>query len=91
MTPRPVRSAGSFSSRIRSFGIGALAGWDGDGGSFWRFPSASSRHVFVGVAGATTILFLYLIPISYGWEISAAGMLHRRWILERHIGVSPDS
>ena len=80
-----------YSVLFTTVGIGALAGWDGDDGSFWRFPSASSRRVFVGVAGATTILFLYLIPISYGWEISAAGMLHRRWILERHIGVSPDS
>jgi dolichyl-phosphate-mannose-protein mannosyltransferase len=80
-----------YSVLFAAVGIGALAGWDGDDTEFWRFPSMASRRMFGGLAAVATILFLYLIPISYGWSISPAGMLHRRWILERHYGVSNDS
>ncbi len=80
-----------YSVLFAAIGIGALAGWDGDDEEFWRFPSAASRRIFSGVAVAATMMFLYLIPISYGWPISSAGMLHRRWILERHVGLSRDS
>jgi dolichyl-phosphate-mannose-protein mannosyltransferase len=79
-----------YSVLFVAVGIGALAGWDGDDEEFWRFPSAMSLRLFGGVAGAATILFLYLIPFSYGWPLSAQGVLHRRWILERHIGVTQD-
>jgi dolichyl-phosphate-mannose-protein mannosyltransferase len=80
-----------YSTLFAAVGVGALAGWDGDDTTFWRFPSVMSRSVFGGVAAAATILFLYLIPISYGWSVSADAMLHRRWILERHLGVARDS
>ncbi len=80
-----------YSVLFTAVGLGALAGWDGDDRKFWRFPNAMSRSVFSGVAAAATILFLYLIPISYGWSLSADALLHRRWILERHVGVSGDS
>jgi dolichyl-phosphate-mannose--protein O-mannosyl transferase len=73
-----------YSVLFVSVGVGALAGWDGDGGAFWRFPNANSRWIFVGVACATCALFLYLIPLTYGSPLSAAGLAHRRWILERH-------
>ena len=75
-----------YSLLFATVGIGALAGWDGDDDAFWQFPSATSRRLFVAVAGAATLLFVYLMPISCGWTISAEGMLHRRWILERHTG-----
>jgi dolichyl-phosphate-mannose-protein mannosyltransferase len=80
-----------YSVLFAAVGIGALAGWDGDDEKFWRFPGANSRRIFSGVAVVATITFLYLIPISYGWSISSAGMVHRRWILERHVGLTRGS
>jgi dolichyl-phosphate-mannose-protein mannosyltransferase len=77
----------TYSLLFATVGIGALAGWDGDDDAFWRFPSANSRRLFLGVAGAAALLFVYLMPISCGWTITSEGMLHRRWILERHTGV----
>jgi dolichyl-phosphate-mannose-protein mannosyltransferase len=79
-----------YSVLFAAIGVGALAGWDGDDEKFWAFPSAMSRRLYGGVAAGATILFLYLIPLTYGWPLSESGLLHRRWILERHIGVSPD-
>lgn len=75
-----------YSLLFAAVGVGALAGWDGDDESFWRFPGSRSRQLYMGVAGAVALLFVYLMPISCGWTISSAGMLHRRWILERHTG-----
>jgi dolichyl-phosphate-mannose-protein mannosyltransferase len=75
----------TYSVLFAAVGIGALAGWDGDDEKFWHFPSVSARRIFSGVAVVATVTFLYLIPISYGWSISSAGLLHRRWILERHV------
>jgi dolichyl-phosphate-mannose-protein mannosyltransferase len=75
-----------YSVLFVSVGVGALAGWDGGSEAFWRFPGVASARLFAGVAGAAMMFFLYLMPISCGWRISAAGMTHRRWILERHIG-----
>ncbi len=80
-----------YSVLFAAVGIGALAGWDRDDGSLWRFPSVMSRRLFLGFAGIAAALFLYLIPMSYGWSLSKAGVLHRRWILERHFSVSGDS
>ena len=79
-----------YSVLFTALGLGALAGWDGGDEPFRRFPGAMSRRLFGGVAGAATMLFLYLMPLSYGWPLSEAALLHRRWILERHIGVSHD-
>jgi dolichyl-phosphate-mannose-protein mannosyltransferase len=74
-----------YSELFVTVGIGALAGWDGDDGTFWKFPNAMSRRAVIGVACAMTALFLHLIPLSYGWPLSAAALAHRRWILERHM------
>jgi dolichyl-phosphate-mannose-protein mannosyltransferase len=79
-----------YSLLFAMVGIGALAGWDGADESFWRFPGAMSRRLYLGVAGAVTLLFVYLMPISCGWTITSQGMVHRRWILERHTGASRD-
>jgi len=79
-----------YSVLFAVIGVGALAGWDGDDKTFWSFPNAMSRRLYGGVAAGATILFLYLIPLTYGWPLSEAGLLHRRWILERHIGISPE-
>lgn len=75
-----------YSVLFVSVGIGALAGWDRNDRKFWKFGSVNSRWLFVGVAGAMTVLFLYLMPFSYGWPLSASGVMHRRWVLERHVG-----
>jgi dolichyl-phosphate-mannose-protein mannosyltransferase len=77
-----------YSVLFAAVGVGALAGWDGDDETFWSFPNAMSRRLYVGVAAGAAILFLYLIPFTYGWPLGEAGVLHRRWILERHVGVS---
>ena len=74
----------TYSVLFVAVGIGALAGWDGDDGAFWRFPTANSRRLFIGIACATAALFVYLIPLTYGLPLSEAGLAHRRWILERH-------
>ncbi len=72
-----------------SIGVGALAGWDDDRTPF-RSASDPSSRLFVGVLGAAALLFAYLAPMSYGSALSAEGVMHRRWILERHVGVSAD-
>jgi dolichyl-phosphate-mannose-protein mannosyltransferase len=79
-----------YSVLFATIGVGALAGWDGDEERFCEFPNVMSRRLYGGLAAGATILFLYLIPLTYGWPLSDAGLLHRRWILERHIGVSRD-
>jgi dolichyl-phosphate-mannose-protein mannosyltransferase len=89
LIPRPMflyhyLFALTYSVLFVAVGIGALAGWDGDDSAFWIFPSAKSRRVFVGIACATTAMFLYLIPLAYGLPLSKEGLAHRRWILERH-------
>lgn len=71
-------------------GVGALAGWDADNSMFWNFPGAMSGRLYGGIAAGATVLFLYLMPLTYGWPLSEAGLLHRRWLLERHVGVSPE-
>jgi dolichyl-phosphate-mannose-protein mannosyltransferase len=79
----------AYSVLFVSIGVGALAGWDEE-----SFPIFSARtgpsRLFVAILGSAALLFLYLAPLSYGAELSDAAIRHRRWILERHIGVSTD-
>ena len=77
-----------YSVLFAAVGVGALAGWDDDSGVF-TLNSRSSRF-FAALLAAASLLFLYLAPLSYGGELTDSAILHRRWILERHIGVSTD-
>ena len=73
-----------FSVMLAALGVGALAGWTGHGDEEpWRFSSRRSAALYSGVVGAAALMFAYLAPMSYGWPLSAAGVLHRRAILER--------
>lgn len=78
-----------YSVLFVSIGVGALAGWDDERVPIFSARTGSSR-LFVAVLGSATLLFLYLAPMSYGAELSDAAILHRRWILERHFGVSAE-
>jgi dolichyl-phosphate-mannose-protein mannosyltransferase len=78
-----------YSVLFVSIGIGALAGWDDESLPIFSAHTGPSR-LFVATIGSAALLFLYLAPMSYGTELSDAAILHRRWILERHIGVSAD-
>jgi dolichyl-phosphate-mannose-protein mannosyltransferase len=78
-----------YSVLFVAIGVGALAGWDDDSLAMFSARRGSSR-LFVAILGSATLLFLYLAPMSYGAELSDSAILHRRWILERHIGVSTD-
>jgi dolichyl-phosphate-mannose-protein mannosyltransferase len=77
-----------YSLMLAAVGVGILAGWvDDDAEPFWRFPSRRSAGLYVGIIGLAAVSFLYLAPFSYGRPLSAAGVLHRRWILERHVSM----
>ena len=74
-----------FSTMIASIGIGALAGWTERGNErLWCFSSRHSASFYVGILVLASAAFVYLAPLSYGWPSSAAGVAHRRWVLERH-------
>ncbi len=76
-----------FSVMLAAAGIGALAGWtDTDGEDGWRFSSRRSCAIYTAVIGLAAMSFLYFAPMSYGRPLSAASVLHRRWLLERHRG-----
>jgi dolichyl-phosphate-mannose-protein mannosyltransferase len=76
-----------FSVMLAATGVGALAGWtDTRDESRWSFSSRRSRALYAAVIGVATVAFLYFAPMSYGRPLSAAGVLHRRWLLERHGG-----
>jgi dolichyl-phosphate-mannose-protein mannosyltransferase len=75
-----------FSVMLAALGVGALAGWtDDDEDRFWRFPSRRSAILYIGVVALAAGLGLYLAPMSYGWPLSPSAVVHRRWVLERHI------
>jgi dolichyl-phosphate-mannose-protein mannosyltransferase len=77
-----------FSLMIAAVGIGAMAGWlEGDDDVFWRFPGWGSRALYAGTIGLATATFLYLAPMSYGRALTESEVLHRRWILERHVAM----
>jgi dolichyl-phosphate-mannose-protein mannosyltransferase len=76
-----------FSLMIGAVGVGVLMGWMDDEVPFWRFPARRSLALYVAVIGLASTTFLYLAPMSYGWSLSAKAVLHRRWLLERHVGV----
>ena len=74
-----------FSTMIAAIGIGALAGWTEPATErLWCFSTRRSVTFYVGILVLASATFVYLAPLSYGWPLSAAGLAHRRWVIERH-------
>jgi dolichyl-phosphate-mannose-protein mannosyltransferase len=74
-----------FCVMIAAIGIGAVAGWLNDADvPPWKFPRRASRALYAGFIGLAAATFLYFAPMSYGRPLTASGVLHRRWLLERH-------
>jgi dolichyl-phosphate-mannose-protein mannosyltransferase len=75
-----------YSLLFAAIGVGALAGWEEEPDSL-AIGGAPVSRLCVGAGIVATLLFAYLAPMSYGAPLTASAVLHRRWILERHIGV----
>lgn len=77
-----------FSLMLAAVGVGALAGWTADDGAApWRFATRRSAMLYCSIIGLAALVFVYLAPLSYGLPLDAPGLLHRRWLLERHVSL----
>ena len=47
----------------------------------WRIPTRRMQLVYGGVLALVLIGFVYFLPFTYGWRVSAAGFDHRFWVL----------
>lgn len=60
--------------------LGALADWTEDGNHPWKFSSATSKNLYLGVLGAAIIGFIYFAPLSYGIPLTQNELGQHTWL-----------
>lgn len=66
---------------LAAFSCGVLAGWMDDDRAPWRWSSRRSAWLYSGLVALMVAGFVYYLPFSYGWTISAAAYDQRFWLL----------
>jgi dolichyl-phosphate-mannose-protein mannosyltransferase len=61
-----------FVTALAALSCGVLAGWNEPDDTAWHFASRRSAVVYAGVVALIAIGFVYFLPFTYGWTLSAA-------------------
>jgi len=60
--------------------LGALADWNTDGPTPWKFSSPVSKNLYIGVLTVALICFLYFAPLSYGFPLTPTELAQHMWL-----------
>jgi dolichyl-phosphate-mannose--protein O-mannosyl transferase len=66
---------------LASLSAGAVAGWMADDDAPWRFPSRRSALIYAAVVALMVTGFVYFLPFTYGWTLSASSWDTHFWVL----------
>ncbi len=69
-----------YSLAIAVIMLGALADWNTDGKTPWKFSNALSRNLYIGILVAASLCFIYFAPLSYGVPLSPAELARHMWL-----------
>ncbi|HSX01578.1 MAG TPA: phospholipid carrier-dependent glycosyltransferase [Candidatus Saccharimonas sp.] len=69
-----------FSLAAAVLALAVMTGWDQPSTKFWHFSSRQSMLIYIGVATAALAGFCYFAPLSYGWPLSQADLMHHIWL-----------